>query len=144
MLVWVWKGREEEAGGEEVGMLQPRDLSNFLVFTHAPTTPHPTYTIQGGRRRMKKRPRPASSSGSTSSSSSSANALVSSSMARVSSLAGWPSDEAVARLIALEVCGELDEQKRVVMGTEKCRNTNTQNCATRPNRRLPLPAEDKA
>lgn len=92
---------------------------------------------------MKKRPRPASSSGSRSSCSRSANALVRSSMARVSSLAGGPSDEAVARLIALEVCGELDEQKRVVMGTGKCRNTNTQNCATRPNRRLPLPAEDK-
>lgn len=45
---------------------------------------------------MKKRPRPSSSNSST------ADALVSSTTARVSSLAG-PSDDDVARLLALEV-----------------------------------------
>ena len=105
------KGGRKRQGERRLGCLSLATYIYFLVLT--PTTLHVHHT--GVKKKMKKRPRPASSSSSRGSSSS-ANALVSSSMARVASLAGGPSDEAVARLIALEVCGELDEQERVVMG----------------------------
>ena len=103
MLVWVgrWEGRREGGGSGRRGRRLECSIAASTSFTFQYShQPLPTYTTRtGGKEKMKKRPRPTSSSSSI----RSTNDLVSSSMARVASLAGGPSDDAVARLIALEV-----------------------------------------
>ena len=87
--VLVWVGREE--GGRrlrEEGRRLECSIAASTSFTFQYShQPLPTYTTRTTeKKKMKKRPRPTSSSSSM-----------------VASLAGRPSDDAVARLIALEV-----------------------------------------
>lgn len=86
LICVAWNGRGEQGGGRLM----------HCPFYHIHHT---------GKKTMKK----SLSSTSSSNTSISANALVRSTMARVSSLAR-PSDDDVARLIALEVRGDVDGQ----------------------------------